>query len=117
MIVPMVANREVVGVLPIYAEDSFRIPSVIVRDKRNRRVKVMLSHQMEKGFKIQKAIVRTQERIINDDRCVRFNGMPALLAEDISQGHSVWHKSGKMLIERCITRVLIDVRDVFAGEA
>ena len=91
MVISEEAGRETVRILTEHRNNSCRVPSVVVRDKRDRGMEFAILRRTEKGLKIQITIIPPPKRIINDNGSVRFARMPALLPEDVPQHHGVGH--------------------------
>src|SRR5208283_3685708 len=109
MIVSVIANPEPVGVLSEHLHDALRASSVIVGDESNRRGEVVSHHHATKCFEIQKAILGTKQRVVYDERSKMLAGVPALLAEEVAQGHGKGHEFREELNYRGVSHLLVHI--------
>jgi hypothetical protein len=115
VIVPVKADREARGVFQEQPRDSRGISPEVVRDKSNCGVEIVLLSETQKRFEIQKPITLSQKGIIYDDRSIGFAWTPTLVAGHISKRHRVGYKPGKVLGERRLADLSVQVRDVLTA--
>ena len=59
----------------------------------------LLGGYPQQALEIEKAVVRTQQRIINDHACMIVKRAPALVAEDVTERHGMGEELGKGVAE------------------